>query len=121
MRPFLAMLRTPGFLRKSLGLARGMLREARVEDVRADLRVGLEDPAETAWFMAAMYPVAALADSFPQAEVILEPDFLGDAFEAEARGTVRVVPLYVLPHAIAFVFSRATFRAFRAMRRARKG
>lgn len=115
-RSVMFMLQTEGLGRQLLKLARGLLRRIHVRTLSLDVRLGLDDPADTGRLWAVVGPLAALLPLPPVARFAIEPDFADAVFEAEGQGRVRLIPIQCLPVILVFVLSPATLRALRASR-----
>jgi hypothetical protein len=116
-RDVVAVLRDPAFRDRALRLARDLLRAAHLTGLRLRLRLGLGDPADTGLLWAAVGPLSALAGGLRGADVRIEPEFLGEALELQARGRTWIVPLEILALAASFALSPASLRAWRTLRR----
>lgn len=109
-----AMLRSEGFLSRLVRLVRRLASRIHVRRLRLYLRLGLDDPADTGrlWGMVGTWawavPVPASAD------LVIEPEFTGEAFQIDGEGAVRIVPFEILATLIAFALSPVTWRALRA-------
>jgi hypothetical protein len=105
---------------RAMLLLRRLSRALRVRELRVHARFGLSDPAETgrAWGVVAPL-LAQAARSWPTVDLRVEPDFLEVGFAGEARGTLRVWPLRVLPPLVAFGASAPVRRALLRLRAAR--
>ena len=117
----LAVFRARGFSARLLLLARRLVRSVQVRDVDIEFRVGTGDPMETGLLFGVIRPGVALAQSGISPNIRIEPNFVEETFEGHARGALRVYPIKLVPPLLAFALSPATFRGFRALRRARKG
>lgn len=109
----ISMLQTEGFARRALKLARDLLRRIHVRTLNLDVRLGLDDPADTGRLWGAVGPLAALLPLPPVACVAITPDFSAEVLEFEGQGHIRIVPLQWLAVILVFVLSPATFRALR--------
>jgi len=120
IRPLVAALMTRGFPQKLLRLMRDSLRAVRVRELKARVRIGLGDPAETGILFAVLAPTVLFVRSVSSADVEVEPDFEEEKLEGYCRGDIRAIPIRFLRLLIPFFCSRTTLRAFRAMYRARR-
>lgn len=109
-------LATPGFLPRALRTLFDLARAIRPRALRAEVRIGLDDPASTGVLLGA---VRALSAVTPRAgwRVGIEPDFTGPALagRAEVRWVVR--PGAVLWPVGRLVASPVAWRAFLTARR----
>lgn len=121
IRPLLAMLRSRGFLRRVLRLLTDVLRRTKVRDLKLDVRVGLDDPADTGLLFAAIGPMAGYLMAFTPMDVEVQPDFEQETLRGFFRSDVRIFPIrLVLPFTL-FALSPTTLRALRAMAAAGRG
>jgi hypothetical protein len=115
-RRLMAMLRSEGFTRRLLGLARDLLRRIQIRELNLAVRLGLDDPADTGRLWALVGPVIALLPLPTAASLAVTPDFHAEAFDVDGRGRIRVIPLQLLATLVVFALSPTTFRALYAMR-----
>ena len=115
----LALFSTRGFPQRLYKLLRTLLRAIKVRELKAHIRVGLGDPAETGWFFAAVWPMVALFPTPNALDIKIEPDYSHATLEGYGQGRVRIFPIQLLGLAIWFVCSITTLRAARAALKAR--
>jgi hypothetical protein len=120
VRPLIAALTTRGFAQKLLKLMRDVLRIVKVRELKARVRIGLGDPAETGILFAVVAPTMIFVRSFSSADVLVEPDFEDEKLEGYCQGDIRAVPIKFVRPLVPFVFSRTTWHAVRAMIKARR-
>jgi len=101
----LAILKSEALRRRILRFGLSVLRSFRRHDLDLRVRLGLDDPADTGILGGLARPAIALLRARPSAKVDLELNFLEPCFEADARGTVRVIPLQVAYVILTFVLS----------------
>ncbi len=115
-----AVLRSRGFIGNCVRLAERLLRTPRVRELKIVLRVGLGDPAETGMLLAMLNPPLAIVAANSSFDITVEPDFYEEVLEGCLRGSVRVVPIRLIPSLVAFGLSPTTIRGLWAMWRARR-
>lgn len=115
-RGIISLMRQSDFRRHAIGLIRNLLRVIHARSLYLHLRIGLGDPADTGRLWAFVGPVAGVAASLRNAEVHLEPEFMGPVLEIESHGEFLLVPLQFIALAVAFVVSPTTIRAWYALR-----
>jgi hypothetical protein len=115
LKPFLSLLRTRGLPGKLLKLARQIVSCVKVRQLDADLRVGLDDPADTGMLCAFMWPALVSLSSSGPVKVRIEPSFAEPALEASVHGRIRLFPIEVVGPVLCFVLSLAGLRAARLM------
>ena len=120
IKPFLAMLRTRGFLQRLFRFVKDIIRVIKIHRLKLNLRVGLDDPADTGLLFAAVGPAMVYTRSFSSLDVWVEPDFNQENFRGYCKGDVRAFPIRFVPPLMFFVFSPATIRAVKAMIVARR-
>jgi len=112
----LAVLRHAAFRRRVVRLIEELVGAAHLRQLGLWMRVGLGDPADTGRLWAFVGPLNAVAHNLRTAEIRIEPEFVEQAFEYEARGRVLVVPLRIVATALAFALSPSSIRAWRTLR-----
>ena len=115
-RRVLSLLQTEGFGGRLLKLAQDLLRCIRVRNLSLDVRLGLDDPADTGRLWAVAGPLAAMLPLPPATRLTVVPDFATEVFEAEGQGRIRIVPIRCLAAILVFVLSSAAPHARRAPR-----
>ena len=110
-----ALLRQAAFRRRLFRLLRDMLRAAHPSEIGLRLRLGLGDPADTGRLWALAGPLNAAAQQLPDADIRIEPEFADAAFEFDAHGRLRLIPLQFLTLVVVFVLSPASIRAWRML------
>ena len=119
-KPLLAMFGAKGFLLKLLGLVRDILRLLNIRELEVNLRVGLDDPAETGLLFALVGPALVCAKSFSALDVQVEPDFEQENLQGYCKGDFRAFPIRFAGLIILFAFSPTTIRAIKAIVVARR-
>jgi hypothetical protein len=115
IRPFLSLLRIRGLPTKALRLARQMLGLLKVKRLDADLRVGLDDPADTAMLWSVLWPALIPLNSYGPMIFRVEPAFGEAAFEVNVQGRVRLIPIQMVGPVLRFFVSREGWRLVRSM------
>ena len=117
-RSMKAMLRVEGLGRRLLRLARDLLRRIHIRDLSLQVRLGLDDPADTGRLWAVVGPLAAILPLPPAARIAIEPQFAAEAFEVDGSGDIRIIPVQLLFVLLVFLLSPGTLRALYAARAA---
>lgn len=120
IKPLIAMLRARGFLGRLVSFVRDVLRISHIRELRADIRVGLNDPAETGMLFAIVAPVMAYLRAFTSLDVRIQPEFEQMVFQGYFKGDLRIFPIQLLVASILFALSPATMRGIKAMVVARR-
>ena len=115
-RTIFKILRTRGLLGQIKRLLRDILKCLKIRDLRADFRVGLDDPADTGLLFALIGPTIFFLGSSRVHEIRVQPSFEDEAvFEGYLHGAVRLVPIHLVIPLLRFVFSLATLRLIRIL------
>jgi len=113
----LAMVRSEDFPRRVLRLFGDLARRVRVRRLELDLRLGLDDPADTGRLWGLIGPASAMLALPPPARIAITPEFAGSVLHLDAHGSVRIVPAALVAVMLAFLLSPITLRAmFAALR-----
>lgn len=108
-------LRQAAFRQRVYRLVRDLFVAAHLQQVHLRMRLGLGDPADTGLLWAFVGPLNALAQSMPNADVGIEPDFMEPVCEFEVHGRLMLIPLQLLTLAIAFALSPTSIRVWRTL------
>lgn len=109
-----AAMRSEAFVRRLLRLPGDLLRRVHIRRLELDVRLGLDDPADTGRLWGLVGPAAALLPVPDGATVAVVPEFSEALFHLDARAEARMVPATVLGVLLTFLLSPATLRAARA-------
>ena len=110
----LALFGTRGFPQRLYKLVRTLLRSIKVWDLKAQIRIGLDDPAQTGWLFATVWPIVALIPNSNALDIKIEPDYSDAVLEGYGQGRMRIFPIRLLGLVIWFACSITTLRAARA-------
>ena len=120
IKPLIDMLRARGFLGRLVSFVKDVVRISHIRELRADIRVGLSDPAETGMLFAIVAPVIAYLRTFTSLDVRIQPEFDQTVFQGYFKGDLRIFPIQLLVVSILFALSPATMRGIKAMVVARR-
>ena len=115
MRPFIALIRTRGMPGRLAKLARQVLRRLHMRQLEGDVRLGLDDPADTGVVCSFAWPALAYLNSFRPLSVRFEPCFSEPLLELTKNGTMRVYTEEKAGPLLSFAVSPAFLRAIRSM------
>ncbi len=115
IKPILSVLRTKGLPRGLLKLAGQMLSCLKVRELDAGLRVGLDDPVDTAMMYSLLCPALVPLSSFGPVRLRMEPVFDEPTFEASLYGKVRLYPIQTVGLLLRFILSPTGWRTVRVM------
>ncbi len=90
-----------------------ILRRIRIRGIEAELRVGLDDPADTFYIFALTEPVNRILNYSSPYPISIQPSFLEPVFEGYCSGSVRIYPIQMVLPALQFVFSVPVFRVIK--------
>lgn len=110
IRSLLSLLRTKGLLSRLVRLVKEFFHCFRVNELRIDLRVGLDNPADTGLLFAVIAPVNFIPASRNR-QVRVQPAFEDAALEGYAYGTLRLRPIRLVPPLAKFTLSPTTISA----------
>jgi hypothetical protein len=107
----LEILRARGILRRIKLLLKGILRLLRIENLVADIKVGLGDPADTGLLFAIIGATTYFLGSYFPNRIKVQPSFADEAvLEGSLYGTLRLRPIQLIPPLLRFAFSLPTIR-----------
>jgi hypothetical protein len=112
---YISLARTRGVVPAFIKLVRRMLGSLHIRQFNADLRLGLDDPADMGIVYGLLWPAFVLPIRSGPATLRIEPVFDSPTFEAALQGKVRVFPAEVVTNALRFVFSPAGLRLIKLM------
>jgi len=115
IKPLLSVLRTKGLPRGILKLARQMMSCLKVRQLDADLRVGLDEPADTGIMWSVLWPALVPLGWFGPVRFRMEPAFNEPAFEASLCGKIRLFPIQVIGYLLWFVLSPTGLRMLKSV------
>lgn len=115
-RTIFEVLRTKGMLRQITRLLKGIFRRLKIRELIADLKIGLDNPADTGLLFAFTAPVNLLVRSFSPHQIRVEPSFTGEAaFQGYFYGAVRLRPIQLMAPLAGFAFSLPAIRAIKTL------
>ena len=119
-RRLMIPFRSSAFRHRSLRFGGDFLKSVRVRACDLRLRIGMDDPAETGYLWAIAGPLTGLLTISPRVTVRLDPTFTDECFEADARGTIRLIPIQLAYLSVLFLLSPATLGAVWMLVRSRR-
>jgi len=104
--------RIAGLWQQLKQLAVGIFTSLKIRELTANLKLGLESPADTAWLFAIAGPANFFFSLLPhQHQITISPSFEGDlVFDASVHSIVRLWPILVVFALLKFVFSLPAMR-----------
>ena len=115
IRTIVEILRTRGLLRQLQRLIRDIFRRLEIKKLESDLRVGLDDPADTGFLFAVIGPITVFLGNSLFRRVRVQPSFEGAVFEGNAHGVIRVQPIKLVTPLMRFIFSLLTLRVLKKL------
>ena len=110
------VLQTKGLLKQLGSFIKRFFRLIKIREFVANLKVGLDSPADTGLLLAFIAPVNLLLSYFLPHPIRIEPSFAGGAvFEGYLYGAVRLWPIQLAALLIGFTFSLPTLRALKKL------
>jgi hypothetical protein len=107
----LEILRIRGLLRRIKILMNDILILPRIKDFKADLTVGLGDPADTGLLFALIGPAISFLSPFLHNKIKVQPSFVDNAIlEGSLYGTLRLRPILTITPLLKFIFSLPALR-----------
>ena len=110
------IIRIKGMLKELRRLVKGILNSLKIRELRVNLKVGLDDPADTAFLVGIINSSRLFwKPSFPH-EIDIRADYEGQVFlEGYTHLTVRVLPIQIVVSLLRFLFSWSTMKAMRIL------
>lgn len=109
------LIKIKGIVNQTKCLVLGILSIIKVRNLTANLRVGLEDPADMALLFVLTGPVNALLNILPY-EITVWPAYSGDlTFDAYVHSAIRLHPVSLISPLLSFIFSVPVFNVARVM------
>ena len=115
------ILRIKGMPRRLVGLVKAILHFFRIKELRVNFRVGLDNPADTAFVVGITDFIRIFwKPSFPH-EIDIRADYEGDVtlVEGYTHLVVRVFPILIIASLSRFLFSWSTIKALKITMAAR--
>lgn len=115
----LHLLLIEGLPGQAARLVRDALRTVRLPRLRARVRFGLDDPADTGMLFGWLYPAALGLSRAGMRELALEPEFSQAVIAGAAEGTMTITPIRLVRPVLRFLFSMPAIRAAKGLVRDR--
>jgi len=103
-------LRIKGLVSQFIRFMKRALRRIQIRRLEAELRVGLDDPADTFYLFAITEPVNRIINYSLPYPVSIQPSFIEPIFEGYFYGTIRIYPVRFLLPLAQLIFSVPVFR-----------
>jgi hypothetical protein len=108
----LEILQTKGLLKQLINFMMRTCRRVKVKELAANLKVDLDNPADTGLLFAYIAPANLLTNYLLPYQIKIEPSFTGESFvTGYVNARVKLMPIQVVASATGFAFSPPFFRA----------
>jgi hypothetical protein len=108
----LEILQTKGLLKRLRSFIKRIIRQIKVRELTANLKVGLDNPADTGLLFAFIAPVNLMINYFLPHPIKIEPSFTGESFiTGYLYGAIRLWPIQLAASLIGLAVSLPTLRA----------
>jgi len=112
LRVTFEILQTKGLLKQLRSFIVRTIRQIKVRELVANLKVDLENPADTGLLFAVIAPVNLLVSYFLPYPIKIEPSFTGESFiTGHLHGEIRLWPIQLAVCLTVLAFSLPTLRA----------
>ncbi len=110
MRSMLSLLRTAGLPGRILTLGKRVLSRVKIQQMDADIRIGLDDPADTGTLYSLFWPAVACFQRTKHVVVTVNPSFDEAVLEFSLRGRIRFLPIRMVGPIVGFALSPVVLR-----------
>jgi hypothetical protein len=108
----LEILQTRGLLKQLGGFVMETYRSMKVREFAANLKVDLDNPADTGLLFAFIAPTNLLTNYFLPYPIKIEPSFTGESFiTGYLNARIKLMPIQMVASATGLAFSVPSFRA----------
>ncbi len=114
-KALLAVISSEGLLRHLFRLLYELLSDAKIKQLKACVRFGLDDPADTGRLYGSLAPAFSILYAIPRVDFVAVPLFDRTGVETDIQARVRVVPIYYIKAVLLFVFTKESLQAARAV------
>ncbi len=109
----LRILRVKGMGRAIARFAHRIFLRLEILDLRGELIMGLDDPADTGVLMAVLMPACIILNTLSGKFFMVRPSFGGAVLDGNGEAIVRLFPIWSCLSAPRFIFSRPAFTALK--------
>jgi hypothetical protein len=113
LRLVLQILRVKGMGRAIARLIHCIFLRLEILDLRGELIMGLDDPADTGILMAILMPACIILNTLSGKFFMVRPSFGGAALDGNGEAIVRLFPIWHCLSAARFIFSTPAFTALK--------
>lgn len=106
------IMQTKGLLKQFRRSIIRTIRSIQVRELAANLKVGLDNPADTGLLFAFIAPVNLVVNYFVPCHINIEPSFAGESFvTGNANAVVKLIPIHLAASLGGLAFSLPALRA----------
>jgi hypothetical protein len=113
LRLVFQILRVKGMGRAITRFARGIFVRLEILDLRGELIMGLDDPADTGILMAVLMPASVIVNTLSGKFLMVRPSFGGAVLDGNGEAIVRLSPIWSCLSALRFIFSMPALTALK--------
>lgn len=115
-RKVMSLARNADFRERFFNYIRGLLQSMKIKTLDVQVKLGLDDPADTGRLWGVVGPLASVLAESRTARIRIEPEFAGEVFSLQSHGRISVTPLRILSNSLYFFLSPQVIRviAFRS-------
>ncbi len=115
-KTFLKILGTKGLLTQLKRLLRNTVGCLKIKELRANFRIGFDDPADTGMLFALIGPAILFLNLACRHPIRVTPSFEDETvIKGYFHGTLRLRPIQLIPPFVIFVFSLPTIKALKLL------
>jgi hypothetical protein len=115
-RKVLKVLRTKGLLKQIKVFVTDVFKSLSIRQLRADFRIGLDNPADTGLLFACIGPAFVFLNHPGRYSVNIKPSFEDEAIlEGYMQAVIRLLPIKLVLPLLKFAFSFPILRVIKAM------
>jgi len=112
LRVTFEILQTKGLLKQLRSFIKRIIRQIKVRELTANLKIDLDNPADTGLLFAFIAPLNMAISYFLPNPIKIQPSFTGESFiTGYLYGAVRLWPIQLAASLIGLTFSLPTLRA----------
>ena len=113
LRLALQILRVKGMGRAIARLAHRFFLRLKILDLRGELIIGLDDPADTGILVAMLMPACIMLNTLSRKFFMVRPSFAGAVLDGNGEAVVRLFPIWFCLSVARFILSMPAFTALK--------
>ena len=115
LRTILRILRSKGLLRQLKDLVRDVLSQLKIRELAVNLKLGLDNPADTGLIFALIGATTPFLRLPSQYQIRIQPSFDKAVFEGFSHGNIRLRPIQLVVPLLRPAFSLAAIRVVKIL------